>query len=120
VLRSSLVNLTILAALASAAPALESALEDRAPKYPPTPRVDQVDTLHGTKVADPYRWLEADLRTSNQVANWVKEQNEVTSAYLNGVPERTEIKRRLMELWNYEKISPPAQNCRPLLRFQPQ
>jgi len=51
--------------------------------YPPTRRVDQVDTFHGTKVEDPYRWLEADVRTSREVAA----QNEVTAAYLANIPE---------------------------------
>jgi prolyl oligopeptidase len=77
------------------------------PAYPPTRRVDQVDQLHGTRVEDPYRWLEADLRTSKEVADWVAAQNKVTRAYLEGAPEREAIRRRLTELWNYEKVSPP-------------
>jgi prolyl oligopeptidase len=75
--------------------------------YPPTRRVHQVDTLHGTRVEDPYRWLEADLRTSGEVADWVAAQNRATAAYLANIPERAPIKRRLTELWNYEKVCPP-------------
>jgi prolyl oligopeptidase len=84
-----------------------AALGGEAPTYPPTRRVDRVDTIHGTKVADPYRWLEADVRNSREVADWVARQNKVTFAYLQAIPQRAAIKRRLTELWNYEKISPP-------------
>jgi prolyl oligopeptidase len=75
--------------------------------YPLTRRVHQVDTLHGTKIEDPYRWLEADIRMSKEVADWVAAQNKLAAAYLANIPEREPIKRRLTELWNYEKISPP-------------
>src|SRR6266478_4235307 len=77
-------------------------------KYPPTKKGDVVDEYHGTKVADPYRWLEGDVRTTKDVADWVAEQNKVTFAYLNRIPERDAIKKRLTELWNYEKISAPT------------
>jgi prolyl oligopeptidase len=75
--------------------------------YPPTRRVDHVDSLHGTAVADPYRWLETDVRASKEVADWVAEQNKVTSAYLKSIPERDSIRRRLTELWNHEKFTAP-------------
>src|SRR5262245_5345956 len=52
-------------------------------KYPETRRVDQTDEYHGVKVADPYRWLEDDVRESPEVAEWVKKQNEVARAYLD-------------------------------------
>ena len=45
-------------------------------EYPPTRRVEQVDTYHGREVADPYRWLEDDVRESDDVAAWVAAQNE--------------------------------------------
>jgi prolyl oligopeptidase len=77
-------------------------------KYPRTKRVDHVDDYHGTKVADPYRWLEADVRTSKEVADWVAAENKVTDAYLKRIPERAAIKQRLTELWNYEKYSAPT------------
>src|SRR5450432_3279006 len=51
--------------------------------YPETRRVDQLDDYHGVKVADPYRWLEADVRESPEVAAWVTKQNEVARAYLD-------------------------------------
>src|SRR5436190_8016787 len=76
-------------------------------KYPDTKRGDQVDDYHGVKVADPYRWLEADVRESTDVADWVKAENDVTFAYLKSIPEREAIKQRVTDLWNFEKVSPP-------------
>jgi prolyl oligopeptidase len=75
--------------------------------YPQTRRVDHVDEYHGVKVADPYRWLEQDVRTAPEVAAWVAAENEVTFAYLKAIPEREAINRRLTELWNYERYSAP-------------
>jgi prolyl oligopeptidase len=77
--------------------------------YPGTRRVDQVDEYHGVKVADPYRWLEADVRESPEVAQWVTKQNEVARAYLDAIPQRPQIARRLTEIWNYERFSIPQQ-----------
>lgn len=76
-------------------------------KYPDTKRVNQVDDYHGTKVEDPYRWLEADARESKEVADWVAAQNEVTFGYLHSIPERDRIESLLTELWDYEKFQPP-------------
>lgn len=73
--------------------------------YPQTRKVDQVDTYFGTKVADPYRWLENDL--SEETKKWVKEQNAVTNAFLDQIPYRLGIKGRLAQLWNYTKYSAP-------------
>ncbi|MBN2295216.1 MAG: S9 family peptidase, partial [Pirellulales bacterium] len=75
--------------------------------YPQTKRVDHVDVYHGTKVADPYRWLEDDARESKQVAAWVAAENEVTFKYLHSIPQLEPIRRRLTELWNYPKYSSP-------------
>jgi len=76
-------------------------------KYPDTKRIDHVDVLHGVTVADPYRWLEDDVRVSKDVAAWVESQQSVTEAFLQKIPERETIKRRMTELWNYEKYSAP-------------
>jgi prolyl oligopeptidase len=75
--------------------------------YPATRRVDHVDEYHGVTVADPYRWLEADVRTSPEVAAWVVQQNQVTEAYLKEIPQREALKKRLTELWNYERTTAP-------------
>ncbi|MEE2718693.1 MAG: prolyl oligopeptidase family serine peptidase [Planctomycetota bacterium] len=76
-------------------------------EYPETPRVDHVDVLHGTTVADPYRWLEEDVRADRAVSDWVDAQNVVTNGYLSSIPQRDAIRNRLGELWNYEKIRTP-------------
>jgi prolyl oligopeptidase len=75
--------------------------------YPETATVDHVDDYHGHEVADPYRWLEDDVRESEAVKNWVDAQNEVTFAYLATIPERELITKRMRELWNYERFSLP-------------
>ncbi len=74
-------------------------------EYPKTKKIEQTDDYHGTKVADPYRWLEDD--NSAETKAWVEAQNKVTFAYLNTIPEREKIKNRLTELWNYERYSAP-------------
>lgn len=73
--------------------------------YPPTKKIEQTDDYFGTKVADPYRWLEDD--NSAETKAWVAEQNKITFDYLNQIPERAKIKARLTELWNYEKYTAP-------------
>jgi prolyl oligopeptidase len=87
-------------ALPAAEPAAPSALV-----YPKAKTVEQVDDYHGTKVSDPYRWME-DL-DSPDVAAWVGEENKVTGAYLAQIPEREAIEKRLTELWDYEKYGVP-------------
>jgi len=75
--------------------------------YSETRRVDHVDEYHGTKVADPYRWLEDDVRESKEVAAWVEAKNKETFAYLEQIPERVYIRKRMTELWNFEKFNAP-------------
>ncbi|MAT15515.1 MAG: S9 family peptidase, partial [Planctomyces sp.] len=62
---------------------------------------------HGTEVADPYRWLEQDVRESGEVKTWVERQNEVTFDYLATLPMREAFKQKLEELWNFERYSLP-------------
>ncbi|MBD1881327.1 prolyl oligopeptidase family serine peptidase [Coleofasciculus sp. FACHB-T130] len=78
---------------------------DKALTYPTSQKVDQVDDYHGTKVSDPYRWLEDP--DSHETKAWVEAQNQVTFSYLNEIPVREKIKQRLTELWDYEKYSLP-------------
>jgi prolyl oligopeptidase len=75
------------------------------PAYPVAKKVEQVDDYHGTKVADPYRWLE-DLDTADTKA-WVEAQNRLTNAYLAEIPARKRIKERLTKLWNFERYGVP-------------
>lgn len=76
-------------------------------ELPMTKRIDHVDDYFGTKVADPYRWLEADVRESSDVARWVAEENRLTAAFLEQIPARPRIQKRLTELWNFEKLGTP-------------
>jgi prolyl oligopeptidase len=85
------------------APAAATALA-----YPDTATVEQVDNYHGTDVADPYRWLEDDVRVNDDVASWVEAQNAVTYDYLGAIEEREAIEERLTALWNYEKFGVPG------------
>jgi prolyl oligopeptidase len=73
--------------------------------YPDTRKVEQVDDYHGTKVADPYRWLEDD--NSAETKQWVEAENKVTFAYLDKIPYRAQVKQRLEQLFNYPKYSAP-------------
>ncbi|MFP4555483.1 MAG: prolyl oligopeptidase family serine peptidase [Bacteroidales bacterium] len=73
--------------------------------YPETKKEPVVDNYFGVEVTDPYRWLEDDQ--SQEVANWVEAQNEVTFEYLNRIPFREDIKNRLSNLWDYTNISSP-------------
>lgn len=75
--------------------------------YPETGMVEQVDNYHGVEVADPFRWLEDDVRESDAVKHWVDTQNEVTFAYLKSIEEREVIERRMTELWDYERYFLP-------------
>jgi prolyl oligopeptidase len=71
--------------------------------YPPAKKVDVVDDYNGTKVADPYRWLEDT--NSPETTAWVEAENKVTAEYLSHIPERAKIHDRLTELFNYERYS---------------
>jgi prolyl oligopeptidase len=74
-------------------------------KYPVTKKDNTVTGYFGTKVPDPYRWLEND--TSADVAEWVKAENEVTFGYLSKIPFRDSLHARLTRIWNYPKFGVP-------------
>lgn len=82
--------------------------ESMAIEYPATRRVDHTDNYHGTEVADPYRWLEADVRESDEVAAWVESQSEFARSYLDAIPAQEVFAQRLEELYNYERFSAPS------------
>lgn len=73
--------------------------------YPPTTKGGTIDTLFGTPVPDPYRWLEND--TTKETAAWVTSQNDVTFGFLKTIPFRDAIRKRLDEVQNYERLSAP-------------
>ncbi|RAK02711.1 prolyl oligopeptidase [Larkinella arboricola] len=74
--------------------------------YPQTRRTDQIDDYHGTKVADPYRWLEDDRSAETEA--WVKAQNAVTFGYLEQIPYRKQLENRLEQIINYPRYSAPG------------
>ncbi|MGY3053336.1 prolyl oligopeptidase [Pedobacter sp. UYEF25] len=74
-------------------------------KYPETRKDSVEDNYFGTKIADPYRWLEDD--TSAETNAWVKAENDVTQNYLSQIPFRAHIRDRLTEIWNYPKEAAP-------------
>jgi len=84
----------------SAAPAGAQTLQ-----YPTARKSDVVDDYHGTRVPDPYRWLEDP--DSPESRAWIEAQNRLTEAYLAAIPARTTIRDRLTKLWNYPKYGTP-------------
>jgi prolyl oligopeptidase len=72
--------------------------------YPASPRGDVKETIHGVEVADPYRWLE---EYTDQTNAWIVDQNKVTNAFLDTIPQRESIKSRLEKVWNYERFGMP-------------
>ena len=74
-------------------------------QYPVTRKGDVLDDYHGTKVADPYRWME-DLN-SPELAAWIAEQNRLTEGYLRDLPIRAHFQRRIARLWNFRKTNLP-------------
>lgn len=75
--------------------------------YPEARKADIVDQLHGTAVADPYRWLEDD--NAEETKKWVAAENQVTQGYLTKIPQRAEINKRLADLWNFERTGQPRE-----------
>jgi prolyl oligopeptidase len=85
-------------------------------QYPASRRVDQVDDYHGTRIADPYRWLE-DL-SSPDTRRWVDAQNAFTRSYLDAIPERPRIHATLRQLWDYPKYGVPTRRNGRLFYFE--
>ncbi len=77
--------------------------------YPPTKRVDVAEQHFGQTITDPYRWLENDVRTNQDVAEWVKSQNQATNTYLAELPARAVFKERLTQLLDYERFTIPVE-----------
>ena len=99
-----LVSVVLFALLATTCGRAEPPLPSLA--YPVAHKGDVVDDYGGTKVADPYRWMEA--LDSKEVADWVAASNAVTDPYLAKLPLREHFNKRLTELWNYPRVSVPV------------
>jgi prolyl oligopeptidase len=76
--------------------------------YPETAKEDVVETLFGARVADPFRWLENDVREDQRVRDWVTAQNRVTDAYLATLPARETFRERMRQLYDYERYGVPV------------
>lgn len=74
-------------------------------KYPETKKIDHSDDYFGTKVSDPYRWLEDDR--ADDTKDWVQREVAFTNSYLQKIPFREDICAQLKDIWNYEKIGAP-------------
>src|SRR6266480_2141955 len=74
-------------------------------KYPAAPTSNQVDDYDGVKVADPYRLLENP--DSPESRAWIEAENKITFDFLKTIPERDEIKKRLTQVWDYERFGVP-------------
>ena len=101
--------LSIVAVLLAAGQAPAIAREMSAPDYPDTRQSDTSEFLFGERIADPYRWLENDVRNDAEVADWVERQNAVTDAYLDTLPARDWFTSRITELFDFERFSTPAE-----------
>jgi len=91
---------------APSAPAPQAAAGPVAPAYPPTARGDVVDNYFGTKISDPYRWLEQ--LDAPETAQWVKAQNQLSRPFLESLPWRGWVKQHLTEIWSYERFEAPV------------
>ena len=107
---SRLIGLAVTVAVSFTISAQEGRL-----KYPETKKGEYVDDYHGTKVADPYRWLEDDVRKSKEVADWVEAENKVTDAYLEAIPEREADPQAAHRAVELREVLRPVQGRRPLL-----
>ncbi|ORE85791.1 prolyl oligopeptidase family serine peptidase [Aurantimonas sp. 22II-16-19i] len=80
--------------------------------YPETTRIDAVDGRFGTSIADPYRWLEGDIRHDPEVADWVDAQDRLSASYLAELPGRCVFHERLKRLFDHERLSTPEKRGR--------
>src|SRR5918992_1525410 len=85
-------------------------------QYPATRRADQTDDYHGTRVADPYRWLEDVV--SPETRAWIEAQNALTRSYLDAIPERPRIRATLTQLWDYPKYYVPVRRSGRIFYFE--
>jgi prolyl oligopeptidase len=101
-----LVALTVGAVLMLSAGGPDAGEPKASLKYPEPPRSDTFEDYHGTKIADPYRPLEDPDAAATRA--WVEAENAITGGFLNSIPQRAAILKRLSELWDYERFSTPV------------
>lgn len=74
-------------------------------KYPEAPQGTVIDNYHGTKVADPWRWLE-DV-DSAETRRWVEANQQLTEGYLAALPGRDTLQKRLESIWELPRFGLP-------------
>ena len=79
-------------------------------EYPKSKSIDQIDEYHGIQVSDPYRWLEKNAHNNIEVKNWIAHQQAFTENYLSSIKSRELIKKRMTNIWNYERFGVPTKN----------
>jgi prolyl oligopeptidase len=104
-MRKRFISLVILALLVFLPACQQGGKSQAQLSYPVTKKVDQVDDYFGTKVPDPYRWLENE--NAQDVKDWILAENKLTFAYLEKIPYREKIRQRITEIYNYPKYSSP-------------
>lgn len=110
-LRTGLAALSATALAVALLPEISTASDNKGNTmtYPPTERTDTVDTHFGTMVADPYRWLEGDIRRDGKVEAWITKQKNLTEDYLATLPDRDLFKQRLQALFDHERLPIPPE-----------
>jgi prolyl oligopeptidase len=103
-----LLSSTIALSVSVTAAATQTSQAGSAIVYPQTRQVDLVEDHFGLKVADPYRWLENDVRNDPEVASWVAAENQVTDRFLHTLPLRDWFKQRMTALYDYERFGLPV------------
>jgi prolyl oligopeptidase len=106
----------ILSSLTIVAGTLGAQTQNAPPSYPAATRGSQVDDYHGVSIADPYRWLEDTDSPATKA--WVEAENRLTDSFLSSIPERSAIKNRLTQIWNYARFSAPFKNGGRYFYFQ--
>ena len=99
--------LMLVAALSLSVPVQAEPMKP-AQAYPESRRLPLVEDRFGEAIADPYRWLENDVRQDREVADWVRRQNEVTQGYLASLPQRAWFAQRIRSLLDFERYGLPV------------
>src|SRR3546814_2258532 len=106
-----LAALTLAPGVSAAEPTIGKSIGMKHPAfhYPPTKRMDLVEEQFGVKVADPYRWLEHDVRQDNEVRAWLAAENTMTQTYLQTLPGRNILRKRMAALLAHDRYGTPRQ-----------
>ncbi|MDR1923041.1 MAG: prolyl oligopeptidase family serine peptidase, partial [Planctomycetaceae bacterium] len=93
-----------------------AAITTAAENYPNARQVEQEDVYFGTKVTDPYRWMETN--GTKELSDWIDAENELSRKYLDAIPMRDDLKKRLTDVVNYARFSLPMIKSGKLFYFK--